>query len=275
MLKSFNEDPHDKIKALGGPSGENTAFDTLIKCMVGNTGQEFFNTMTKTLCSWMNADICILGIMKEGRYIETVSMVVDNEMVDSFSYDLKDTPCEEVVKNGYFVFPKDVASLFPKDIMLEEMGIVGYVGLPLCDKDGREIGLINVLSRSELIIPENAEVVMKLLAERASAELERLKYEEERLEIVKFQGVIEMAGAACHELNQPLQVALGNIDLLIMDESATNELFETLRLVRDEIASMGDITAKINRITRYERKEYLTGNIIDIKKASADTITTA
>ena len=45
------------------------------------------------------------------------------------------------------------------------------------------------------------------ISEQKQAEQERIKKE-------KLQGVIEMAGAVCHELNQPMQVVLGISELL-------------------------------------------------------------
>jgi signal transduction histidine kinase len=33
----------------------------------------------------------------------------------------------------------------------------------------------------------------------------------------KLQAVLELAGAVCHELNQPIQAILGHSELLLMD----------------------------------------------------------
>jgi hypothetical protein len=43
---------------------------------------------------------------------------------------------------------------------------------------------------------------------------ERRRAEEEAKRREKLQGVLEMAGAVCHELNQPLQVLMTSIDIL-------------------------------------------------------------
>ena len=45
----------------------------------------------------------------------------------------------------------------------------------------------------------------------------KLKIEEQRIQSEKLKGVIEMAGAVCHELNQPLQTILGFSELLMLD----------------------------------------------------------
>ncbi len=44
-----------------------------------------------------------------------------------------------------------------------------------------------------------------------------IELQAELVEKEKLQGVIEMAGAVCHELNQPMQVVSGVSELLMMD----------------------------------------------------------
>ncbi len=98
------------------------------------------------------------------------------------------------------------------------------------------------------------------------------KAHEEHLQNEKLQGVIEMAGAICHELNQPLQAVSGYSELLLMDISDDNPLNGDLKKIKEQIARMGRITRKLMRITRYETKDYVFEGqkIIDIDKASGE-----
>jgi two-component system cell cycle response regulator len=98
------------------------------------------------------------------------------------------------------------------------------------------------------------------------------KANEERVQRERLQGVIEMAGAVCHELNQPLQAVSGYSDLLLMDMSDDNPLNGDLKKIKKQIARMGKITRKLMRITRYETKDYIFEGqkIIDIDKASGE-----
>lgn len=84
----------------------------------------------------------------------------------------------------------------------------------------------------------------------------------------KLNGVIEMAGAVCHEMNQPMQIVLGLSELLLMDIREDNPLYKNIQEIKDQIDRMGGITKKLMNITIYETKSYLKGNIIDIDKAS-------
>jgi len=98
---------------------------------------------------------------------------------------------------------------------------------------------------------------------------ESKRAEEERLHGQKLQGVIEMAGGVCHELNQPMQAALGYSKLLMEEMSQDNPANRHIDEIRAQILRMGKITKKLMRITRYETRDYIEGRkIIDIDKAA-------
>jgi len=95
----------------------------------------------------------------------------------------------------------------------------------------------------------------------------------EQLRRRKLEGVLEMAGAVCHEMNQPMQIILGNSDLLLMHIPENNQLNDKINKIREGIDRMRIITRKIKNITKYETKNYIGGiKIIDIEKASNEVI---
>jgi PAS domain S-box-containing protein len=98
---------------------------------------------------------------------------------------------------------------------------------------------------------------------------ERKRAESELLKMEKLQAVMEMAGAVCHELNQPMQAVSGYAELIAAGTSENNPQNEDIKKIKAQIDRMGTITKKLMRITRYETKAYLEGSkIIDIDKAS-------
>lgn len=84
----------------------------------------------------------------------------------------------------------------------------------------------------------------------------------------RLQGALELAGAVCHDMNQPLMAITGYAELIMMDCSKESPHFEKLKKIVDHVAKMGDITKKLMHVTRYETKVYLDKKIIDIDKAS-------
>jgi len=96
----------------------------------------------------------------------------------------------------------------------------------------------------------------------------RKRAETERINKEKLQGVIETAGAVCHELNQPLQSISGYAGLLIMDIENDHPYYDKITKIKSQVDRMGDLTQKLMGITKYETMEYLKGRIIDIDKAA-------
>ncbi len=85
----------------------------------------------------------------------------------------------------------------------------------------------------------------------------------------KLEGVLELSGAVCHELNQPLQVIAGHVELATMKLDDDDILLNDVIAIKQQVDRMAEITRKLMGITKYEKKRYLTRNIIDIDKASS------
>jgi PAS domain S-box-containing protein len=93
------------------------------------------------------------------------------------------------------------------------------------------------------------------------------KYEKERL-----QGVLEMAGAVCHEINQPLQAILGYSELLLLSSKPDELKDNKLMSIKNQAARLGEITKKLSTITHYRTLDYPGDTkIVDIWNASSDS----
>ena len=84
-----------------------------------------------------------------------------------------------------------------------------------------------------------------------------------------MKGVLEMAGAICHELNQPMTVISVNSDLLLLDLANDDKRYKKLSTIKQQVERMGKITQNLTRITRHETREYVNGTkIVDLEKSS-------
>lgn len=98
------------------------------------------------------------------------------------------------------------------------------------------------------------------IQKRQQAEAQLLKHE-------KMTGVMEMAGAVSHELNQPLQVILGNAEIMLMDLEADHPLSKRVQHIQEQVKRMSKTTRNLIKITSYETKQFPQGTVIDIHKA--------
>lgn len=86
----------------------------------------------------------------------------------------------------------------------------------------------------------------------------------------KLQGVLETAGAICHEMNQPMQLISGYAEMLQHDYSNDTDTCESLQQILLGVKKMHEITGKLMKITQYQTRDYLEGSsrILDLDEAS-------
>ncbi|MDA3791807.1 MAG: PAS domain S-box protein [Desulfobacula sp.] len=89
-----------------------------------------------------------------------------------------------------------------------------------------------------------------------------------KMEKEKLQGVLEMAGAVCHEINQPLQTIMG-YSTLYQD----NDIISSREMIhiRTQAKRIGEITKRLSNITQYKTINYPGDTrIVDIWGSSDD-----
>ncbi len=98
---------------------------------------------------------------------------------------------------------------------------------------------------------------------------QRLLQAQEQLQVQEQRSMLaELAGAAAHELNQPLTSIIGYAQLIQRtSELGANHLRYTDTIV-DEADRMAEIVKKIGRITHYETVPYVgSANIVDLNRS--------
>ena len=109
-----------------------------------------------------------------------------------------------------------------------------------------------------------AVIIAEDITEQKAAEHERLRRE-------KLEGTLEVAGAVCHELNQPIMAVSGYSELALMSVDPDHELYDKVKKINEQVQRMGEITRKLMKITRYRSKRYADGErILDIEKSSKE-----
>jgi CheY-like chemotaxis protein len=136
-----------------------------------------------------------------------------------------------------------------------QLGAIDYLLKPLAED----------VRKFQLALKVRNLIHMKQLRDQLSTMQEELLSQE------RNRTVVQMAGAASHEINQPLTVILGRLELMlrhIEDESVLKQL-ETIQIQAQRVS---EIVKKIGQITRHETKPYVgSSSIIDIDAASASS----
>ncbi|PKN08642.1 MAG: hypothetical protein CVU72_02845 [Deltaproteobacteria bacterium HGW-Deltaproteobacteria-7] len=98
---------------------------------------------------------------------------------------------------------------------------------------------------------------------------DRKRAEEERYHYEKLHGVLEMAGAVCHELNQPMQIISGYSEMLLKDTAEDDPVHIKVDKINKQIRRMSTITKKLMRIKDSQTEDYAGfSRIININKSS-------
>jgi signal transduction histidine kinase len=125
-------------------------------------------------------------------------------------------------------------------------------------EDGREVATVGIFSD---------------LRDRIRIE-QRLLQAQEKLQITEKQALVaELAGAAAHELNQPLTSILGYAQLIQRQSAAEAPHLRAVGVIREQAERMADIVKKIGRITKYETMPYVGGaSILDLDRSTAGEV---
>jgi diguanylate cyclase (GGDEF)-like protein/PAS domain S-box-containing protein len=139
------------------------------------TGETFFRDLVRNLAGTLQMDYAFVGEVdqKNKFLIHVRAICAHGRLIDNFDYDLRGTPCENVMGQRIRVYSDGVQQRFPQDKLLQEMGGKSYMGAPLFDSAGEPIGLIALLHSQPLSNFQRAESILTISAARAAAELER------------------------------------------------------------------------------------------------------
>jgi len=152
------------------------------------TGETFFRLLVQQICLVLKADFACVGELhdKKPRTVQTIAMSDGTQFWEGIEYRLDGTPCKEAIMLGSSSYPDRVQAAFPKDHFLVEMKIESYLGLGLKGPAGEPTGVLSVMCRSPLKDVSSAESILSIFASRASAELERRKWERALSESQRF-----------------------------------------------------------------------------------------
>ena len=241
------------------------------------TGSEFFQALVGYLVDTLEADYALVGQLKEGDpgTIQTVAFCAQGELAGNVEYALAGSPCETVVGRSVCVYQSGVCRDFPEDRPLVEKGIECYIGTPLFDSLGRPLGLISIMYVEPQVDTDLRANLIQIFADRAAAELERLRVEEARREAeTKLRALNEelerrvanrtaeleasnrelesFTYSVSHDLRAPLRHVTGYVRLL--ERSAMDRLEEEDRRHLDTIGQASErMGALIDHLLEFSR----------------------
>jgi PAS domain S-box-containing protein len=144
-------------------------------------GESFFELLVADLASALRMDRAFIGLRMAGAQnrIRTIAAHQEGRSVANFEYVSTGTPCRFTLEGEICVFASDLRDRFPGDPVVAEHGWNSYAGAPLRDTAGNTIGVLAVMHTRPISNPDLVRSLLQVFSERASAELERKRAEQE------------------------------------------------------------------------------------------------
>jgi PAS domain S-box-containing protein len=156
------------------------ALRTIVEGTAHATGEEFFQTLVTNLAKVMDARYAFVAefVNPAARtHVRTLAYFANGRIEKNLEWKLDGTPCLDVVRGELCHYPAGVASLFPRDKPLEDMGIESYLGVPLRDSDGHVLGHLAIFDPRPMPMEPRRLFIFRIFAARAASELDRLRME--------------------------------------------------------------------------------------------------
>ena len=110
----------------------------IVKSISNINSDSFFDEICISLGLAIGADFVFIAMIdSEKGNANAISVAKKGQIVEGFSYDLLSTPCDDVANKNICSHSCNIQQLYPNDKLLVDMGIDGYVGVPLKNNEGK------------------------------------------------------------------------------------------------------------------------------------------
>src|SRR5262245_12224284 len=152
-------------------TAELDALRAIVEGTAGHTGDEFFRSLVRHLAAAVGTRYAFVAVFAGGTMARTLAFWFRDRIGENIEWDVVGTPCEDVVRGNLCHYPDGVRQKFPKDTLIADWGIESYLGVPLCDAQGRHLGHLAVFDEQPMPAEPRKLFILRIFATRAAAEL--------------------------------------------------------------------------------------------------------
>ncbi|MEH1819468.1 MAG: PAS domain S-box protein [Nostoc sp.] len=226
------------------------ALQSLIESTASTTGCDFFPALVEHISSTLDVRNTLVTELIDGQ-VHTLGLWSDGQLQPNISYDPKSTPCEILLKEGFYYCGSGIQQLFPNAEILTTMQSESFMGVILSDDFGQPIGSLCIIDEKPIPDQQKFEGILKVFAARASAELQRQRAQE-----------------ALQKLNQDLEVRVKQRTLDLQKSEAELSAIFNQAAVGIKLETLDGRFLKVNQklceIIGYNQAEILNKSFTDI-----------
>lgn len=149
----------------------------IVKSISNINSDSFFDEICISLCLAIGADFVFIAMIdSEKGNANAISVAKKGQIVEGFSYDLLSTPCDDVANKNICSHSCNIQQLYPNDKLLVDMGIDGYVGVPLKNNEGKVDAILVALFEQRIGDVNEVETLFLLFSGLIEKELHKNSY---------------------------------------------------------------------------------------------------
>jgi PAS domain S-box-containing protein len=177
------------------PLSDDLALRAIVEGVESETGERFFSSLVEQLASAFGCQYAFVSEFLDDRLrFRTRAFWGPGGLMRNLEIPMAGTPCEPVLAGKPTHHCVNLQRLFHSPAFLKEWGIESYCGVPMHDSSGAVVGHLAILCREPMWDGPRGLAVMRIFAARATAEIERLRTENElRLSEERLAGVLQSA----------------------------------------------------------------------------------
>lgn len=192
---------------------------------VSKIGEDFFRTAVLGLASVLHVACAFIARVEENGLLRTVAVARDGEIATNFDYEIAGTPCERALDGAACWIERGVRRDYPHDALLRELEAEAYAAVPIVDGNGMTVGLVVMIDRVFRQRTPAAEAALRIYADRAAVELERVQYERSLVDEKEYvENLIDTANVVIIEVDAEGNVRLVNRAFELMTGYARAEV---------------------------------------------------
>ena len=144
---------------------------SIVEGTASSTGDDFLRNLVRHLAEAVGMRHSFVSDFQAGTLLRTLAFWSDGEIAANLEYELRGTPCEEVIGGQDCFIPSGVQARYAP----REKGIEAYFGVPLKARNGQVLGHLCAFDEAPRAPDPRTLYLFKIFAGRAAAELERLR----------------------------------------------------------------------------------------------------
>ncbi|MBE9137412.1 response regulator [Nodosilinea sp. LEGE 07088] len=221
------------------------------------TGQEFCRSLTRYLAEVLQVRYVLVAQQIAPNHMRSLAFWHHNGFDNDFEYTTTGTPCELLSHGQVVYYGENLQAHYPQAQNLKQWGATSYMGVPLTDSNNQVIGVLVVMDDRPMPPSKPRELILKIFAARAGAELERQTFENE---LQRARDIADAANLAksrflanmSHELRTPLNTILGFSQLILREGHLDRTTQDYLSIVN---RSGGHLLTLINDVLEMSKIE--------------------